>query len=448
MPANIGFGYPFAHVVTPEAIGDALRACGVSYRKRLFDPATVVFAWMGQIASQDRSCRHAVSRVVAHHTGDRAVSARTGAYAQARQRLDVRVLQRLSRDLARSLEEECRAHWLIGRPAFAVDGTVISGPDTESLQSEYPQHGEMAPGIGFPLARVVLVVSLATGAIIDLAIVAHKGLGASEHEAYRQTWACLRPGDVVVGDRLYYSYWSFHDLRRLSVDAVCRKAEFPGTRSSAVMRVLGRDDRVYVVHKTMRPKWMRKPPFALYPPRQYVRVTGYRLDGGDGRERTIALISTLLNGGVRASALAELYHRRWNVELDIRSFKLDLGADILRCKTAEMVRKELWATALAYNAVRAIMARAAALGGVAPRSLSFKGALQAIDAFSLRMNRTEGAERENAMRQMLTAIASHGVGDRPGRVEPRLVKRRRKPIALMTVPRDEARRLCRGGRFD
>lgn len=450
MPATNRFGYPYALVVTPAEIDNALKSHGVQFRKRLLDPSTTLYAWMGQIATQDRSCRGAVARLAAFYAvRGHTASARTGAYAQARQKLDGDVVQHLCRSLARRLETECRGHWAIpGRPAFAVDGTVISGPDTKPLQREYPQHAEMAKGIGFPIMRLVLVFSLATGAILDLAIVPHKGEDASEHAAYRQIWPRLQAGDVVVGDRLYYSYWSYHALRARGIDVVCRKGDVPKLHGHPLMDVFGRDDRQYCVHKPMRPRWMTKREFARIVSGQPVRVTGHRYDAGHNRIRRLELISTFRSATVDGDALAELYRQRWNAELDIRAFKVDFGADILRCKTPEMLRKELWVTALAYNAVRALMAKAASCAGAAPRSLSLKGALQTIDAFSPRLDRIHGLERDAAVAQMLAAIASHTVGNRPDRVEPRLVKRRRKKIDLMTVPRDEARRLCRGGRYE
>jgi Transposase DDE domain len=448
MPASARFGCPFDLIVPREEIESELRRRGIRWRDRLLDPATTLYAWMGQIASQDRSCRHAVSRLAAFHseTGH-PVSARTGSYTAARQRLDLGTIQALSRRVARDLEDANSQHWFLSRPALAVDGTFISSADTASIQQEYPQHGQMAPGIGFPMLRVVLLFSIATGAVMDIVVAAMTGENTGELAMFRETWDQLRTGDVVVGDRLYYSWPHMYLLGERGIHLLCRKPDKLKLRGRPVLRVLGRHDHLHRLWRPHRPPWMSKQQFAQTPDAILVRMTSRRI-GSEGRDKRLDLVTTIRDSAVDADALAELYRLRWNAELDIRSFKLDLHADILSCKTAEMIRKELWVTALAYNAVRAIMARAAASTGVAPRSLSVKGAMQAIDAFSPRLDRVHSADRDAVVAQMLAAISSQMVANRPGRVEPRLVKRRRKPINLMTVPRDEARSRCRGGRYE
>ena len=139
--------------------------------------------------------------------------------------------------------------------------------------------------------------------------------------------------------------------------------------------------------------------------------------------------------------LAELYRRRWQAELNLRSLKTTLQMDILRGRSPDVVRKEVWAHLLAYNVIRALMARAASVEGVRPDELSFAGALHAVNGFlpELRGARTEAAAAR-LWAALLVAIGSHRVGDRPDRVEPRAVKRRPKHYPKLKVPRAEARR--------
>ncbi len=437
MSQSYRYARPFQLALPQEKIEQVLKTNGVCFRRRVFCPATTILAWVSQIASQNRSCRSAVSRVVAYHAAQgHRVSASTGAYVQARQRLPLAVVQELVRGLARELEDQCSQHQSLDRPVLIVDGTAISSPDTESLQDAFPQHGKMMPGIGFPIIRALFVTSATTGSVVDLAYAAWQGPKTSESALFRETWSSLRPGDIIVGDRLYASYWNMHSLRRQGVDSLFRKNARLILSGLRVQRVFGRHDRIVFLNRpAVTPKWITQCVSKRIPNSMAVRSTKITVNG-PGRIGTIDLTSTLTDPGVKKAEIGQLYRSRWNVELDLKSLKCDLGADILRCQTAEMVRKEIWMTALTMNAVRAIMARAAARIGCPPRHLSFKGALQAMEAFS-------GSQDERDMTRMLDAIGSHRVANRPDRVEPRAVKRRRKPIKLLMVPRDEARKMLR-----
>jgi hypothetical protein len=135
-------------------------------------------------------------------------------------------------------------------------------------------------------------------------------------------------------------------------------------------------------------------------------------------------------------------YRGWQIELDLRSLKQTLQMDVLRCNTPDLVRKEVWAHVLAYNLIRAVMAQAAARHAVEPRSISFKGAAQAVEAFQpvLALRGGDAAFRTSTYERLLDAVAGHRVGDRPDRYEPRRRKRRPKPYDRLMVPRHEAKR--------
>jgi hypothetical protein len=147
------------------------------------------------------------------------------------------------------------------------------------------------------------------------------------------------------------------------------------------------------------------------------------------------LVSTLLNPkAVSKSDLKQLHKRRWHVELDLRDIKTTLGMDELGCKTPAMAEKEVWVHLLAYNLIRVMMAQAAVLTDTTPRQLSFKHTLQLVIAWRQRQPDGNGDASE-----LFVLIAQQRVGRRPGRVEPRAVKRRPKPFPLLCKPRSAAR---------
>lgn len=448
MAESYRYGYPFRLAVRPLDIEKALRTYRTQFRSRVFDPQTTIYSWMSQIAAGSASCRQAVAEVVAWHaTQGQTVSARTGAYTQARQRLDVRVIRRLARDLARRTEAEAARHWILERPVFAVDGTNVSCPDSLSITRRYPKQIQdyAADGLGFPTIRLLLIVSQTTGAVLNLQIAPFRGKHTGELSMFVRSWKHLQRGDVVVGDRMFSPAVVFHWLPYRGVDLVVRKNEQMRIDRFPVQEVYGRNDKKVVLQKpSTRSAWMIPLMHRRTPTKIPVRTISLGTRGREGQKR-LHLLSTLGADAANKPELAEIYRQRWNVETDIRSIKEDLGADILTCKTAEMLDKELWMTILVNNAVRYLMARAASRARREPRSVSFAGALHAIRAFGPRLAFMPSEECDAVIDRMYDAMASHVVGNRPCRVEPRAVKRRRKPINKLTVSREEARARARRG---
>lgn len=444
------YGMPFRLAVTPRNIQQALDEYGIKFRRRLFDPQTTIWAWMSQIASSDRSCRHAVAEIVARCAAEgRAVSARTGAYSQARERLDIRVIKRLARDLARKLEDECSGYWPIGRPVFSVDGTTLSCPDTISINDRYPKPDThyAAEGIGFPILRMVLIVSHTTGAIIDLQQSPYRGKNTNEIALFARTWSQLKRGDVVVGDRAYASSLHYYFLPYKGVDIIARKLDRHRIGEQNIITTLSRADYIAQIPKpSHRPRYYLALAYRRAPRSFPVRYTSLKTNGVGGPSR-VELLSSFTDGTISKAQLGELYRRRWDIETDIRAFKIDLGADILRCKSADMVEKELWMTVLTNNAVRYLAAKAARRAGAEPRSVSFKGTVQAIRAFAPRFRHTPIGHENETLHAMLDAIAMYEVGNRPGRVEPRANKRRPKKTELLRMSREDARNRCRRGKM-
>jgi Transposase DDE domain len=438
-------GLPFTNVLTEDVIASALATVG-AWLDRIFSPLVTLWVFLGQVLSADHSCRAAVARLIAHRIarGLKPCSAQTGAYCQARKRLPEAFFSEAALRTGRALDECVDERWLWkGRRVYIYDGSAVSMPDTPANQREYPQPDTQKPGLGFPLARIAAVFSLACGAVVGLGIRRYAGKGQSELGMLRELWDIFRPGDVVLADRLMCSWTEMVMLKQRGVDCVCRftshrKADFRRGRR------LGEADHIVRWPKPTKPRSIDRPTYDTLPEFLTVRECRARVEQPGFRVRTLVVATTLLDANaLTRDDLAQLYRARWNAELDLRSLKRTLQMDVLRCKTPELVRKELWAHILAYNLIRTVMAQAAARHGIEPRSISFKGAAQTLEAFRpviARPGEWDAASRTRVYQQILDAIATHRVGDRPDRFEPRLRKRRPKHYAFLRKPRDETKR--------
>lgn len=434
---------PYCDLLDADLVQDVLRSEKVTFRDRIYTPIVTLWVFLSQVLSTDHSCRLAVTRLIAHRTagGQDPCSPETGSYSKARQRLPLGVFTRLVRRLAAGLGERAPGAWLWkGREVVLVDGSTVSMPDTEANQHVFPQAKTQAPGVGFPIARIVAVISLATGAVRDLAIGPYKGKQTGENSLFRTVWDGLRAGEIVLGDRHFASFFGIAPLVERGVDGLfrmhqCRKYDFRlGTR-------LGVEDHVVWWTKPQRPEWMSQDLYDRLPDRLRVRELRVRVDQPGYRVDELVLVTTMLDPlEYTKEDLAMLYFERWNVELDLRSIKCVLQMDVLRCETPEMVEKEIWMHLLAYNLIRSLMGAAAEASGKLPRQISFKGTLQALTAFEDPLRQASPDRRRDLVEVMLRTIASHEVGDRPGRVEPRAIKRRPKPHDLLMEPRKQARK--------
>ncbi len=224
-PALRNEGLPFADILTEESIQDILNEHGVTYRDRVFNPVTTIWGFLSQVLSEDHSCRDAVSRIIAHRAanGDTICSPNTASYCNARSRILTNVLSTLARRTAHELQASIADQWKWnGRSVFVFDGSTVSMPDTPLNQSMYPQPPKQKPGLGFPLARIGVLLSLATGACHNLAVASYSGKGTGETTLFRQMYDMLKPGDVVVADALFDNYFIACELRQLGIDIVAR----------------------------------------------------------------------------------------------------------------------------------------------------------------------------------------------------------------------------------
>ncbi len=313
-------------------------------------------------------------------------------------------------------------------------------PDTAANQAEYPQSRSQKPGLGFPIARVVALLSLASGAALDLAMGRYTGKNTGETALFRQLWRSLFPGDVVVGDRYFASYWDLALLAICGVDSVYRQHQLRLSKRLRVRR-LGSGDWLLRLPKPQRPSWMDHDTYRNIPQELLVREVSFRVRVRGWRVRELTLVTTLCDAEVYSlDELARVYHARWQAEVDLRSIKITMQMDVLRCKTPDMVRKEIWLHLLAYNLIRTVMAEAAEHANMRPREVSFKGALQTLTAYRAIVEQAPPGALPALYESLLEAIAMHQVGNRPHRYEPRAVKRRPKQHDLLTIPRQEAKR--------
>ncbi len=432
---------PFTNVLTEEVIARALAALG-NWLDRIFSPLVTLWVFLGQVLSADHSCRAAVARLLAHRLaqGQSPCSPETGAYCQARQRLPESFFADVARHTGQALDAQAEPQWLWKRRrVYIYDGPSVSMPDTPKNQAEYPQPDTQKPGLGFPLARIAAIFSLACGAVLDVGVCRYAGKGQSELGLLRTLWGLLRPGDVLLADRLMCAWAEMVMLKQRGVDSVCRLSSHRAADFRRGKR-LGPGDHLVKWARPMKPRSLDRPTYEALPEHLMVRECRVRVEQPGFRVRGLTIATTLLDAGeFTKDDLATLYRARWQAEVDIRSIKATMRMDVLRCKTPEMVRKEIWAHLLAYNLLRTVMAVAAAESDTEPRKISFKGAKQAVTAFAPKIEAARPEDRGRLIDALLRAVAYHRVGDRPGRWEPRARKRRPERAARLMQPRAVAK---------
>jgi hypothetical protein len=343
----------------------------------------------------------------------------------------------LARRTAEELQTSIARRWKWnGRSVFIVDGSSVSMPDTPENQQMYPQPPQQATGLGFPLARITVLLSLATGACHDLAIAPYKGKGTGEKTLFRKMYDTLKPGDVVVADALFDDYFIVWELYKRGIDIIARiQRERVGSRlleSSA-------EGDLLVWQRPNKPHGMTGAQYRTYPKSLVMRQVTVDARDKNNRVTQFKVVTTILDASIDGKQIGDLFERRWEGEVDIRSIKSTMQMDILRGKTPEMVHKEIWTHLLAYNLLRTVMAVAADENNTEPRQVSFKGAKQALTAFAPKIEAARPEDRASLIDALLTTIAYHRVGNRPDRWEPRARKRRPKPGARLTQPRHIAK---------
>jgi putative transposase len=444
-----GAGLPFSDVLSEEAIQSAFDEQDVSFGQEdgdVYSPAVTLWAFLSQVLHQkeQRSCLAAVSRVIVLMValGHEACAKNNGAYCKARAKLPEAVIERLMLEVAQGCERKVPRNWLWhGRHVKLADGTTVSMPDTEENQEAYPQSSSQKEGLGFPIARLVVLVSLATAMVCGMAVGPCSGKETGETALMRQLLDQLDPKDILLTDRYFCSYFMIALLLASNVDFVARLHQARKTDHQRAKR-LGANDYLVVWTRPDRPDWMDQETYDQMPESLTLRQIDSKVTEPGFRVESLTVVTTLTDAkDIPRVDIAELYHKRWLVELDIRSIKVSLGMDVLRCKTPEMIRKEMWTCLLAYNLIRKTMLQAAKRHKLSPRQLSFSTAIQTLAASWVTLPTLDQPTQDSLIEAQIDSLASQLVAkpERANRIEPRAVKRRPKPHRLLTMPRDEAR---------
>ena len=439
---------PFASILDSERIHEVFRK-HKSLFGGIYETTIVLWAFLGQVLrdGKEASCQSAVGRIIAFliRAGEAPPTADTGDYCKARAKLSEFAIKEICIEIAAGAERQVDSKQLWkNRNVYLVDGLTFQMPDTSENQAAYPQHTAQKPGLGFPIARVTGLISLATGATINMALGKYKGKGTGETSLFKQLFGSLKKGDVVVADRHYCSYWLICALMQMGVVICFRKHQARHTDFRKGTR-LGKNDHRISWKKGVRPEGMSQEEYALLPNEIILREIRYVIEEPGRKQQPFVIVTTMLDAkgenAITKDEIAELFGFRWNVELDFRSIKSNMNLAHVRCKSPEMVHREFWITMLAYNLIRTTIALAATLADMKPRQISFTSACQFVLAGWQEICRIENsAQLEVYCRKMLLSISQCVVGDRPGRFEPRVVKRRRDQYKRMAQPRAELRK--------
>jgi hypothetical protein len=429
---------PFQEILSSDVIAKSLNEVVYRERYNFYPPDVTLWALLSQVLDADHSLEAAVSRVIAFHLSQgrqEDISSNTAAYSKARSKFPKEIISNLARESAADLEEAVPNDWLWNKihRLKLIDGSTVSMPDTPENQAIYPQPDSQKAGVGFPIARIVTVISCATGAVLDLAIGPYSGKQTGEHALLRQLIHVFKKGDVVLGDCYYASFFLIAMLVKMGVDVIfpihsARDCDFRFGKK------LGKKDHVAHWIKPTKPEWMDQETYNNMPENISIREISIKSSRKGFRAKERIIVTTFLDPGyVSKNELEQLYTCRWWIELDLRSIKDTLQMNILRGKTPQMVHKEIWAHLLAYNMIRKIMVEAAYLYNKKPRELSFKLALHVIKSF--RESGILSVRDEKIYVALLKSIARKRIGNRPGRQEPRMVKRRPKAFPRLQKSR-------------
>jgi Transposase DDE domain len=432
-------GECFMHFI-PAKILD-LASSGPFSRRRLFSKTNTFWAFFSQVLDADGGCQEVVRKVQAFAAAQSmpAPSASTSAYCQARNKLEQNHLEEILAYTADSLQLRGRSQWWKDRRVVVVDGTGVSMPDTAANQEMWPQLSSQKPGCGFPQARVCACFCLQTGALLSHRIGSRK---IQELPLLRQQWETFESGDIFLGDKGFCSYYDVWNFKQRGIDSVITLARRTPVEAASAVKVLGPDD---LLIQWPKPAWNKvlsysKDEWLALPEQLILRQIKVTINTPGFRVKSLYIVTTLTDATTYSTnELADLYYKRWDVELYFRDIKTTMGMDILRCRTPAMIRKEILMYLIAYNAIRLLMFDAAKAVSKLPRQISFKASMQALRQWEPLFNQADlnVRERRRLMSSLRNAIAANILTVRPGRREPRCVKRRPKNFQLLTAPRHE-----------
>jgi hypothetical protein len=420
----------FADVLSEQTLAHVAKH---GQRNRLFTPLVTLKTFLLQVLSADGSCQEAVGRMLGEQLqqGQCAHSANTGPYCKARQRLPRAPIEAAVSESGQRLHHDTPRAWdWRGYRTVLADGATAQMADTAANQHAFPQPGNQKPGLGFPMVRLVALISLGAGTVLDYALGPYQGQGSGELSLFARVLDRLTPGDVLLADCYYCTYAVVALLAERGVKVLM---PLHGSRTGPGRHGTrrGAKDRYIEWPKPAdKPVWMSAQAYRALP--QTLVVRAFQVHGS-------LYITTLMAPKHHPrKALAKHYRARWTIELDLRSIKTHMSMEWLRCKTPEMAQKEIAVYWLAYNLVRAHIARAAYHFDKRPRQLSFKSALQLLNTSAARLGLLPATQLNPAATALLQAIASIPIGRQKRPRQPRVIKRRPKNYPYLTQPRQPA----------
>ena len=410
---------------------------GAHSRQRLYSKSNTFWAFIGQVLSDDGSCQEVVQKLKAYAALQKLSlpSSHTAAYCRSRAKLSRETLESIHEHTVNSMEDlGVDDHWH-GHRVVVVDGTGVTMPDTEPNQTVWPQQRHQKAGCGFPTLRMTACFSLHTGALLSYR---EGNKHSSELVRLREQDETLKEGDILLGDKAFCGYRDISDRHSRGVNTVASVSRRKPFDEASCEKVLGPGDLLIRWKRPTQLRGLGKEDIAKLPHNLLLRQVKIPVEHPGFRSSEIYLITTLLDPKrYTAADLADLYFRRWDVELFFRDIKTTMGMDILRCKTPEMVSKELLMYFIAYNCIRRIMYEAAGEAGLPVRLVSFKRSLQTLRSWEPNLNQAKSSQRERfrLITMLYESITQMPIRDRPGRAEPRAVKRRPKNHQLLTCHR-------------
>lgn len=432
-------GFPFRDVLSKQ-VGNIIAKEVPEVRERVYTPEVTFFGMIYGALDPNSSLRKTVIRNNADRIsrGLEPASINTAAFSKARDRLPTEVLKQAAKLVAVGAQPEVPEEWKWhGMEVKALDGSTVTADDTQENQKAFPQHGNQKEGVGFPLIRLVILQSITTGMIHDLSFGAYKGKTTGEMALARNIMDSLTPNSLLLGDRYYPSYFFICELFKRGVEFLfqshaAREIDFRQGKS------LGHFDHIVSWERPQRPSWMTKEEYNLFPSSIDLREVDITEQVGS-QERFVVVTTLLDNEEYNKKELSDLYLKRWGIELALRNLKDTMGMEHLSVQSPKMVEKILWSYVMAFNGIRWYMANAAALGSRKPESISFKTTHDILEANKSNILNTRGVKHRKLLSEIFCQILNVKVGQRGGRIEPRVVKKRPKSYKRMTQSRGEWR---------
>ncbi len=401
-------GLPLNNILTDDLLKQIAEEAG-NYRDKVYTPLNTLKTFLWQALSDNGSCKEAVN---------------TGPYCKARQRLPLSLIDNITQKTGAALHQKAEPDWRWNNyNVLMVDGTTLLMADTEENQNDFPQQSQQKAGLGFPIVRLVGLVSLSVGSLINYSISAYQGKGSGESSLFSLILDTINQSDLLLADRYYCTYAIVALMQRQGAPVVFRNHARKMADFRRGKKLGSKDHLIYWKKPKRKPVWMSATDYEKLPASLQVRelsVSG------------VVYVTTLLDAkGFHKKEIASLYQKRWKIELDIRTIKTDMGMEMLRCKTPEMVKKEIAVHLLAYNLIRTNIAQAEKQYNLLPRLLSFKAAAQLLSATM----RSAKKRSKTFCTSILKAIASTKIGHRKRKPQPRAIKRRMKAYPLLMEPR-------------